>query len=112
MQLKHLESDQIVVEHLRLANTFFSRLRGLMFSAALPKGHGLWITPCQQIHTQFMRYAVDVIFLDAHGTVLHIQRAMRPWRFTRFFSQASAVVEMNAGAANRIQIGDQLQTLI
>ncbi len=104
----HEASQTILVRHLNRADNFLKRLKGLMFTSALPIGHGLMITPCQQIHTQFMQYAVDVMFVDADGKVIHIERAMRPWRFTKFFKAAKYVLEVNAGEAEKVNVGDQL----
>lgn len=105
----HTATQTILVSDLKRADNFFKRLKGLMFTSTLPEGQGLVITPCQQIHTQFMNYAVDVMFLDAQNNVLHIERNMRPWRFSKFYKQAKYVLEVNAGAASMVNVGDSLQ---
>lgn len=105
----HKATQTIIVSNLKRADNFFKRLKGLMFTSALPAGEGLVITPCQQIHTQFMNYAVDVMFVDAQHIVVHIERDMKPWRFSKFYKQAKYVLEVNAGAASMVSVGDTLQ---
>lgn len=85
--------------------------KGLMFRKALPEGHGMVFRPARGIHTQFMRFPIDLIFLDKSGQVVKIRPAMGPWRFD--FTNADAVIEMNAGAARAagLQPGDELDFL-
>lgn len=91
-----------------LADGWWSRLRGLMGRPPLQPGEGLWIRPCQQVHTQFMRAPIDVVFVDAEGRVLRVLPAMQPWRFSPFLRQARAVLELPAGAAAGLAPGDRL----
>lgn len=91
-----------------LADGWWSRLRGLMGRPPLQPGQGLWIRPCQQVHTQFMSAAIDVVFLDAEGRVLRVLPAMRPWRVSPFLRAAREVLELAAGEADGLQPGDRL----
>ena len=104
----HLINGEILVSHLKHANHFFTRLLGLMGTKVLPNQHGLLITPCQQIHTHFMRYPVDIIFLDKEMVVLEKVVALKPWKFTRFIKQAKHVLEVPANTANKVKVGDRL----
>ena len=63
-----------------VANTFLRRLRGLMFSRSLPADSGLLIIGCNSVHTAFMRYAIDVVYLDKNGTVVRCVTKLEPWR--------------------------------
>jgi uncharacterized protein len=103
-----LTNGDVLVSHLKLANHFFSRLLGLMGTKSLADQHGLLITPCQQIHTHFMRYSVDIIFLDKEMVVLEKVVALKPWKFTRFIKQAKHVLEVPANAADKVNVGDRL----
>jgi uncharacterized membrane protein (UPF0127 family) len=82
--------------------------KGLMFRKQLPGGHGMVFRPARGIHTHFMRFPIDLIFLDEHDRVVKVRPAMPPWRFD--FTNARGVIEMNAGAAAEADIkpGDQL----
>lgn len=64
-------------------------------------GQGLWITPCKQIHTFFMNFPIDVLFMDKHHTVLAIHRSMTPWRISRIVWRACSVLEIAGGALSQ-----------
>lgn len=108
MRVIHLSSQTVLVAELSHADTFLKRLQGLMFRTRLSGTSGLLISPCQQVHTHFMRFAIDVLFLDDCHQVLHIERNMQPWRFSRFIRQGRAVLEVNAGGASSVMVGDRL----
>jgi len=62
------------------ADSFRARLRGLLGRRELPPGEGLWIVPCRSVHTAFMRFPIDVVFLDLQGRVTALHRRLPPWR--------------------------------
>ncbi|MBI2835244.1 MAG: DUF192 domain-containing protein, partial [Acidobacteria bacterium] len=62
-----------------VAATPFSRMIGLLARRSLDEGDGLVLQPCSMVHTWFMRFAIDVIFLDRHGTVLRVVDTLRPF---------------------------------
>jgi len=64
----------------RVADRPLARLRGLLGRAALEPGEGLLITPTGSVHTCFMRFPIDVVFLDRDGAVLGVRADLRPWR--------------------------------
>lgn len=63
-----------------MANTFFTRLAGLMFRKSLPEDSSLAIIPCNSIHCAFMRFSIDAAYIDDNGIVLRIVKSMKPWR--------------------------------
>ena len=63
----------------------------------LPAGRGLWIEPCNSIHMFFMRFAIDVLFLDREGRVKKVMLRLRPWRISPIVFGARTVVELPAG---------------
>ena len=91
------KTQQVIAENLTLNNTFFSRLIGLMGKKSLPPGSGIILKPCTQIHTCFMRFNIDVIFLDDNLEVLHVIENMPPWRISPLFLKARYTVELPAG---------------
>lgn len=102
-------TQEIIAEDLKLNNTFFSRLIGLMFKKSLPAGSGVILKPCTQIHTCFMRFNIDVMFLDKNLQVLHIIENMRPWRISPLFLKALYTVELPANTLKgQIKKGDKL----
>lgn len=85
----------------RRAVTFFSRLIGLLFSPPLQPGHALLIVPCAAVHTAFMRFAIDVVFLDRAGRIKKIVPHLKPWRATAC-AEAHQTLELAAGEAQRL----------
>ena len=63
-----------------IAETFAQRAVGLIGRRNLPPGTGMLITRCNCVHTFFMRFPIDVTFLDRHGKVIRLVRNVRPWR--------------------------------
>ncbi len=92
------------------ATTMAARLVGLLRHKSLPAGEGLHIRPCNSIHTFFMRFAIDAVFLDAARRVVRIYGAMPPWRVSTIVIGASSVLELPAGvcSATGTQVGDEL----
>jgi uncharacterized protein len=80
------------------ASTFLQRLKGLLGTQRLAFNQGLYIARCNSVHTFFMRYAIDVVFVDAHHRVRKVVPALKPWRAAACW-RASAVLELAAGAA-------------
>ena len=86
---------------IRLADRFFSRLRGLLFAPALQPGQGLLIRPCASVHTAFMAYSIDVVFIDRAGRIRRIVPRLVPWR-TAVSVGAYQTLELAAGEAARL----------
>jgi uncharacterized protein len=104
------EGGRVVCERCEVAQSPVSRARGLLGRAGLSQGEGMLLKPTFSIHTFFMRFPIDVVFLDRDGAVVDVVRRLKPWRAaTRF--RARAVLELAAGEADRVgvQVGEQLQ---
>lgn len=82
---------------------------GLLGKNSIPPGYGLLISPCNQIHTFFMKFTIDVVFLDRTNRIVKLCPQFKPWRITPLIWRAKTVLEMNAGGAEGLQVGDQLQ---
>ena len=92
------------------ADGFWTRLVGLMGRPGLEAGEGLHIIPCNGVHSFFMRFAFDAVFLDRELRVVRCVEAMAPWRATPVIRGAHSVVELPAGtvAATGTRPGDLL----
>jgi len=92
------------------AATFSSRLFGLLTRSKLGAQEGLWIQPCQRIHTLGMRLTLDVIMLDQAGTVVSHASMLRPWRLGPVGQHGGSAVELASGSIDRCGIitGDRL----
>jgi uncharacterized membrane protein (UPF0127 family) len=93
-----------------VADNPLARLCGLLGRASLPAGEGLLIRPAPSIHTFFMRFAIDAVFLDADCRVLAVERSLGPWRVA-VRRGARAVLELAAGdaARGRLRAGETLR---
>lgn len=100
----------IVVDELKIAKSFKERLLGLMFKRRLNKSEGLLILGCNSIHTCFMRFAIDVVFMDIDHRVICIKEKIKPWRQSGFVKKAYMTLELPEGTVRRksISIGDIL----
>lgn len=107
---RNLTRETVVGDAIRRADTYFSRLVGLLPKKGLEPGEGLWIVPCSDIHSVGMRFRFDALFLDKDLKVVHLVEAMKPGRISRFVREAKSVLEVDAGviAQSRTQLGDQL----
>lgn len=97
-----------IAQNAAVADSFLSRLLGLMFRPAFGRIDALALSPCTSIHTFFMRFAIDAVFTDAHHRVVDCTQNIRPWKW--FFPRRGArhTVELPAGTiqAHNIKIGD------
>lgn len=98
---------------LAVAQTHWSRLRGLLGASEgdFRNGCGLWIRPCRGVHTLAMRFPIDVVYLDAASTVVHLERGLRPWRFAPVRLQAASVLELpqNTVTSTGTALGDRIE---
>ncbi|MDQ3927991.1 MAG: DUF192 domain-containing protein [Chloroflexota bacterium] len=92
------------------ASTFLARGRGLMLAGPLLEGGGLVIEPCNSIHMFFMRYPLDVVFVDKAGRVVFMYEGIKPWRVGRIVMSAKLAVELPEGAiaSSNTQVGDEI----
>lgn len=107
--MKLARAGSCIAADLREARSFAGRLRGLMFRRAVP-GDGLLFRPAGSIHTAFVRFPIDVLFLDRAGRVLKACRRVPPWRLRLAPRRAALLVELPAGtlARHRVHPGDPL----
>ena len=103
------ENGDVVCDRCVVAASPFSRLKGLLGRSELRPGEGLLLRPASAIHTFFMRFSIDAVFLDREWRVVGISDDVRPWRAASSRG-AKAVLELPAGESARrgLRIGDQL----
>ena len=98
-------TGKMVVAQLSIADSFWSRLAGLQFRRPLPSDAGLLLVPCNSVHTCFVRFPVDVVFLDDRGCVLAVRRNLRPWRLAVGTAQEPCRAGGDRGSAD-VQLGE------
>ena len=86
---------------IEVADSFFTRLRGLMGRKSLADGQGLLIVPCSSIHMCFMRFAIDAVYINREYEILKIVSGLRPWLGLSWCSSAWAVIELKNGEAKQ-----------
>lgn len=109
-KVRNRTQDQWIAEHVEKAESFSSRLVGLLGRDQLAHGQGLWIDRCNCIHTFFMKFAIDAIFLSRELRVVKTLRDIAPFRISPWVFGARTVLELPAGTLNRVSaaVGDEL----
>jgi uncharacterized protein len=100
MQPMLVAGDRVVCPELSVADTAPSRMKGLLGRRSLDAGEGLLLRPAGSVHTAFMRFPIDVVFLDDDLEVLEVRDSLPPWRAAARRG-AKAVLELPAGEARR-----------
>jgi len=102
----------VICDEATIADRVLSRVRGLLGRTEMRRGEGLLLSPAPSIHTAFMRFPIDAIFLNRERQVVKLVPSMKPWRAAAA-REAHAVLELEAGAISRrgVRVGDTLQVL-
>lgn len=109
--LVNSNTGQEIATDVRLANTFWKRLKGLMFTESLPAGQALCIYPCSSIHTYFMKYPIDILYVSDEGTILGYEQGLQPGRIGKKVSGTQSVIELPPKTIEQsgTKIGHKLQ---
>lgn len=112
--LTNITKNNIVADKIIIADKFWARMRGLMGRRELEENEGLLLAPCNAVHMMFMRFPIDVIFLDKGFVVVKIMENLRPWRTSPIVRGAFQVIELGAGSTekNGISTGDKLSLIM
>jgi uncharacterized membrane protein (UPF0127 family) len=93
----NLDTGAVVADRVAVADTRATRAVGLLSRTALEPGEGLWIVPSRGVHTWGMRFAIDVVALDARGVVIDQVSRLRPWRIRLPRRGTAGVLELPSG---------------
>jgi uncharacterized protein len=101
--------NAVLAEAAEKADTSAKRRVGLLKHKSLPRGEGLWIIPCESVHTFFMKFAIDLVYLDRKLKVRKVCHAVPPWRLSACLT-AHSILELPAGivAGTGTLAGDEL----
>ena len=107
--MRNQTRDAVLGESIVLADTGATRRTGLLKHDRLNPGEGLWIVPCEAVHTFFMKFPIDLVYVDKRRKVRKVRNAVPPWRLSGCL-MAESVLELPAGTAERTgtQVGDEL----
>lgn len=113
MRALNVSKETIIASDLKEAAGFFQRLVGLMGRGRLENNEGLWMARCRAIHTFFMRFPIDVVFLDGDFTVKKTVKGLRPFHPVVSCRHAGGVLELPEGTIERaqIQVGDRVKII-
>ncbi len=95
-RLINTTKNKVISTDLEIASGFFERLIGLMFRGKMERDEAIIITKCNSVHSFFMKFPIDVIFLDKDRRVVKIVKNLQPWRVTHFVKNSENVVELAA----------------
>lgn len=94
----------IVTNSEEIANTFFKRLKGLLGRSSLPDQTGMLIYPCNQVHSYFMKFPFDAVFLTRDNRVIYIIENMQRGKISPLLPKAYSVLELPSGTVRKAQI--------
>ncbi len=101
-------NEIIIIE----ANTFYKRFVGLMGKKEIKQNQAMLIKPCSSIHTCFMKFTIDVVFLNKNNIVVDTLENLAPWKLSGNIKDANQVLEMSAGAIKRLNIKKNMKVTI
>lgn len=109
-KLLRKSDQQVLIPNLTIAASFVPRLVGLLASAEIKEQEGLLIERCNSVHTFFMRFPIDCVFLNKQMQIAALKKNIKPWRMTWPEWSARSVIELKAGRADELglQLGDEL----
>ncbi|EKE02764.1 MAG: hypothetical protein ACD_20C00337G0035 [uncultured bacterium] len=113
MKVINKSNQKLVADRVRVANNPISRIVGLLNRAGLEKGEGLLIVPCNGIHSFFMRFRFDAVFLDKGNKVKYLIKNMKPWQLSPMIFGAHSILELPAATIEEadIKLNDALELI-
>src|ERR1035441_5840327 len=107
LQVSNLTRQTVLATRMELADSAPKRNRGLLGRGSLAPGEGLWIVPCESIHTFFMQFPIDLVYLDRERRIKKLRSEVPPWRISVCLT-AHSILELPAGTicSTQTQAGD------
>lgn len=111
LKLQNLTKDIEVLDDIIIAESFFSRLKGLLGKKGLDKGQGLVIRPCNSVHTIGMKFSIDLAFVNEDNQVIHIIQDLKPGKLSPIIKGSKFVIEVASGefSHDNLEIGDIIE---
>lgn len=97
--------NKLILDDIKIADTFTSRLKGLLGKKSISPGQGLLLTNCSSIHCFFMKFNIDALYLSKDMEVLH-KETLKPWKLGKIVKNTRSILEIQEGASAGIEIGD------
>lgn len=97
-------NDNIIVNNMDVADTFLTRLKGLMFKKEMPENYGLMIYPCNSIHMFFMNFPIDVLFVNDKDEIIDFLEDFQINKISKIYNKAKYVIELPSGTIKNKKI--------
>jgi len=110
LKVLNITRQAVLADRIEIADHGATRRKGLLGRNGLPAGEGLWIIPCESVHTFGMRFSIDLVYLDRNKKVKKVRSGVPPWRLSACLS-AHSVLELASGTIHTTQTrpGDVLE---
>ncbi len=110
LRVENLTRRTLLASSMEVADTAARRNKGLLGRERLLPGEGLWIVPCESVHTFWMQFSIDLVYLDSKKAIRKLVSEVRPWRLSGCL-WAHSVLELPSGTIRetRTQMGDTLE---
>lgn len=110
LRVANLARNTVLATCLEQAVTGAARSKGLLGRKGLPSGGGLWIVPCESVHTFWMQFPIDLVYIDRKKRIKKLRSNVAPWRLSACLS-AHSILELPAGTIERTltRVGDSLE---
>jgi uncharacterized protein len=100
-----MKTETITIPYqIQMADSFFLRLKGLMFRKEPIKNEGVWIVPCNAVHMFFMNFPIDIVLLNEQNEVVKIFENLQPWKMTKPLKSAHSTLELPSGSIEKFGI--------
>src|SRR4030067_783681 len=111
MKAYNVRNSKELSNSVAVADSLLKRMKGLLGKKEMLNGEALWIKPCISIHTFFMKFPIDVVFLNKKNRVIATISNLQPNRIARFYLQAISVLELPAGVLTETdtRVGDEIE---
>jgi uncharacterized membrane protein (UPF0127 family) len=108
MRYQLVKDNKVIVDNIDKAEGFYEKMMGLMFKENMNDKGGL-LFETKSIHTHFMRFPIDVVFLSKNHNVVKVIHSMKPWRITGIYFKAKFAIELVGGTVGTsFKVGDKL----
>ena len=101
MKVVNLRNNALLADKATMADNFLKRLIGLLNRSALQEGEGLILNPSNSIHTCFMRFAIDVLFLDKNNQIIAMLPSLKPFRLSAVYFKGLLTIELPSGVIEK-----------
>jgi len=105
--MKAYINNNLLLSDVKKADTFFSRLKGLLGEKSINPGEGLLLTNCSSIHCFFMKFTIDAVYLSENMEVLY-KETLQPWKIGKIVKNTKHVLEISKNAAQNIKVGNTI----